>query len=200
MKFEPKSEKTRLWIIETTAPIFNKKGYAGTSISDLTEATGMTKGAIYGNFENKEDIALAAFEYNLKNRSGILRKAMDSAPTNKEKLLVYAEIFRPAKKTPFPEGGCPMQNTGIEADDTHELLREKAAQALESSRKLLEDFVSKGIAAGEFLPGINARRFATGLLAMVEGGIMLSGITKKNKDIELVSDAIADLVNSISLS
>lgn len=197
MKFEPKSEKTRAWIIETTAGIFNKKGYAGTSISDLTEATGMTKGAIYGNFENKEDIAIAAFEYNLKVRIGIIRSALEKAATYREKLLLYADIYRPSRKTPFPEGGCPMLNTAVEADDTHELLREKAAQALENSRRFLEELVNKGMAAGEFVPGINARKFATGMLSMIEGGIMLAGTTKKNKDMELVMDAVADLVNGI---
>jgi hypothetical protein len=90
-----------------------------------------------------------------------------------------------------------MLNTAVEADDTHELLREKAAQALENSRRFLEELVNKGIAAGEFMPGINARKFATGMLSMIEGGIMLAGTTKKNKDMELVMDAVADLVNGI---
>ena len=52
-----RSEKTRQLIIETAAPIFNKKGYAGTSLSDLTQATGLTKGSIYGNFKNKDEVA-----------------------------------------------------------------------------------------------------------------------------------------------
>ena len=59
-----KAERTTAYIIETVAPIFNKHGYVGTSMSDLTDATGLTKGAIYGNFENKEALALAAFQYN----------------------------------------------------------------------------------------------------------------------------------------
>ena len=53
MTFIPRSEKTRQFIIETTASLFNKKGYAGTSMSDLTEATKLTKGSIYGNFERE---------------------------------------------------------------------------------------------------------------------------------------------------
>jgi len=48
-----KAEQTRRMIIEKAAPIFNKKGYLGTSISDLTKSTGLTKGAIYGNFKDK---------------------------------------------------------------------------------------------------------------------------------------------------
>ena len=37
-----KAEKTRQFIVEKTAPIFNMKGDAGTSLSDMTEATGLT--------------------------------------------------------------------------------------------------------------------------------------------------------------
>ena len=60
-----KSEKTKAHILEKVRPIFNKNGYFGTSLSDITKATGLTKGAIYGNFKNKEDLALASFNYNI---------------------------------------------------------------------------------------------------------------------------------------
>ena len=51
-----KAEKTKEFIIEKSAPIFNKKGYAGTSLADIMEATNLTKGSIYGNFENKDEL------------------------------------------------------------------------------------------------------------------------------------------------
>ena len=69
-----KAERTTAFIIKTVAPVFNKHGYVGTSMSDLTHATGLTKGALYGNFENKEALAVAAFEYN----SNKLLQAIDS--------------------------------------------------------------------------------------------------------------------------
>jgi len=50
-----KAEQTRQLIVEKTAPIFNVKGYAGTSVSDMTKATGLTKGSVYGNFANKAE-------------------------------------------------------------------------------------------------------------------------------------------------
>src|SRR5215204_2083640 len=60
-----KSERTRSFIIEKAAPLFNKKGYAGTSMSDIMVATGLAKGGVYGNFESKDEIAAAAFEFSL---------------------------------------------------------------------------------------------------------------------------------------
>jgi TetR/AcrR family transcriptional repressor of nem operon len=62
-----KSDRTRQFIIGSTANLFNMKGYAGTSLSDITGAFGLTKGSIYGNFANKEEVALAVFDYNYSN-------------------------------------------------------------------------------------------------------------------------------------
>ena len=45
-----KAKRTRSYIISKVAPIFNKKGYSATSLIDMTSATGLTKGSIYGNF------------------------------------------------------------------------------------------------------------------------------------------------------
>ena len=59
-----KAEVTTKYILETVAPIFNQKGYAATSMDDITRATGLTKGAIYGNFKNKETLAIEAFKKN----------------------------------------------------------------------------------------------------------------------------------------
>jgi hypothetical protein len=73
-----KAEKTRAFIIEKAAPIFNMKGFAGTSMADLTEATGLTKGAIYGNFENKDEVALAVYDYNLSLVVQGLRRSLQS--------------------------------------------------------------------------------------------------------------------------
>ncbi|MEL6536474.1 MAG: TetR family transcriptional regulator, partial [Bacteroidota bacterium] len=48
--------QTKELIITRAMPLFNTKGYTATSISDITNATGITKGAIYGNFQNKDEV------------------------------------------------------------------------------------------------------------------------------------------------
>jgi len=45
------------------APVFNTKGYAATSLSDLMEATGLQKGGLYRHFDSKEELAQEAFDY-----------------------------------------------------------------------------------------------------------------------------------------
>src|SRR5271156_1586305 len=111
-----KAEKTKQFIVEKTAPLFNMKGYAGTSLSDMTEATGLTKGSIYGNFANKDEVALAAFDFNVKKVQDIIRSEMAKHSSAREKLLSYVYVYENFLKFPFPEGGCPILNTAIEAD------------------------------------------------------------------------------------
>jgi TetR/AcrR family transcriptional repressor of nem operon len=52
-----KGQQTRREIVEKAAPLFNKKGFEGTSLSDLMHATGLQKGGIYHHFSSKEELA-----------------------------------------------------------------------------------------------------------------------------------------------
>ncbi len=199
IKVEPmsKAEKTKAYIIERTAPIFNTKGYAGTSLTDMTEATGLTKGSIYGNFSNKDDVALAAFDYNLTKVGSIIKREMDKHELIKDKLLVYVRVYEDYKNLDFPQGGCPILNTAIEADDTHPELKKRAADAIYNWKKIIVKLIERGIATGEFNKNTDAQQLALGMIAAIEGGIMVAKITGKQGYLtgvmQLVERMILDL-------
>jgi len=174
-----KAEKTRQFIIEQTAPVFNKKGYAGTSLHDITEATGLTKGGIYGNFINKDEVALAVFDHNLKKVTDIFESEMSRCDTVKEKLMVYVKVYSAFSKYPFPQGGCPMQNTAIEADDTHPALKKKAADAITDWKNTIKKLIEKGIAKGEITKAVNPEQEALTIIALIEGMTMIANLTMK---------------------
>ena len=174
-----KAEKTKQFIIEQTAHIFKKKGYAGTSLNDITEATGLTKGSIYGNFSNKDEVALAVFDFQLKKVIGIFESEIAKYETIQEKLLAYVKIYSEFGKYPFPQGGCPMQNTAIEADDTHPALKKKAADAVTHWKNSIKKLIEKGIANGEITRSANPEQEALTMIAMIEGMTMIANLTMK---------------------
>jgi TetR/AcrR family transcriptional regulator, transcriptional repressor for nem operon len=176
-KIISKAERTRQFIIEKTAPIFNKKGYVGTSLSDITEATGLTKGSIYGNFVDKDEVALAAFDYNVARMLAVTRAEMAKQSTFRGRLLVYVEVYDNYMKYPFPIGGCPIMNTTVEADDTHPVLKGKVGQVVLSWKDRLVELIEKGIAAREFKKDTDAEQTALTLIAMIEGSILLNQAT-----------------------
>lgn len=194
-----KAERTRQFIIEKTAGIFNMKGYAGTSMSDLTEATGLTKGSIYGNFENKEEVALAAFDHNYAKIHRIIRQRVQQAVTYHDKLMVYAQVYDQFTLTTFPPGGCPILNTAIEADDTHELLKDRAAKALLRWKKNIETIIKAGIDAGEFKKGVDPAQQALSVIALIEGGIMIAKATNSPGSLDKILKTVEMLVTQMKV-
>ncbi|MBB4107178.1 MULTISPECIES: TetR/AcrR family transcriptional regulator [Pedobacter] len=193
-----KAEKTRNFIVEKTAPIFNMKGYAGTSLNDITAATGLTKGSIYGNFANKDEVALAAFDYNLKTVSSRIDAEMDKQASIKEKLLVYIMIYQNFLSGTVTEGGCPILNTAIDADDTHPALRARAVKAVMGWKNKIIKLIETGIANKEISADHNPEQVALTVIAIIEGGIMISRLTAKPSHWDLIMDSLKKYVNSLS--
>ena len=194
-----KAERTRQFIIEKTAPVFNSKGYAGTSLNDIMDATGLTKGSIYGNFENKDEVALAAFDHNFAKVTTYIATRIRERESAIEKLLVYPETHRKVLSLPFLKGGCPVLNTSVEADDTHPDLKEKAVAALRLWRRSVEGIIIKGIQNKEIKKNTNAPEFASILISLTEGAIMQAKVmgrsTELNSTMDFLEKMIRDLKN-----
>lgn len=189
-----KAERTKKFIIESTASIFNVKGYAGTSMSDLTEATGLTKGSIYGNFENKEEVALAAFDYNLSKIKSVVNLKISKSVSYHDKLMVYAQVYHSFKGDVFPIGGCPVLNTSVEADDTHTLLKEKAAKAIAEWKKNIVELIEAGVNACEFKTGQDTDQTALSMIALIEGGIMIAKVTDSSVNLSKILKTVEQLI------
>jgi TetR/AcrR family transcriptional regulator, transcriptional repressor for nem operon len=192
-----KAEKTKQFIVEMTAPVFNEKGYTGTSLNDMTNATGLTKGSIYGNFANKDEVALAAFDHNLQKVGVIIRQEMDKKTTCKDKLLVYVHVYENFLKHPFPVGGCPILNTAIEADDTHPLLKQKAVDAVHNWKNIITGLIEKGIQQGEFNKHVNVEQTALTMIAMIEGCIMITKLTGKVNYRKAIMQSVEKIINEL---
>jgi TetR/AcrR family transcriptional repressor of nem operon len=197
---QSKTDRTRAHIVAATAEIFNKKGYAGTSITDLTKATKLTSGSIYGNFANKEEVAMAALDHNITCFHEVLQRAADNCKTPKEKLFMYIKAFHSSSNSNFPKGGCPMLNALTDGDDTLEPLRNKAAAGIMLWKQNLITIIENGKATGEFIPGADADKTALHLIALCEFGFLIFSATKSAKQTDEILDMALDVVKSIMIT
>lgn len=192
-----KAERTRRLIIEKTAHIFNAKGYSGTSINDVMEATGLTKGCIYGNFQNKDEIALAAFDHNFGQVTAFIRSKILEKDTVIAKLLVYPEIYKDFLNVPFINGGCPVLNTSTEADDTHPMLKERAEAALRFWQASIAKMIAHGIESGELKASANAQEFAVVMTSLIEGSVMQAKLTGSSEGLEIAMRFLGQMIREL---
>jgi len=190
-----KAEQTRQYIIEKTAPIFNKKGYFATSLSDITTATGLTKGSIYGNFKDKDDLATHVYTYQSKKIAEAVNQQIIQQKTALKKLLSFLDFYKENFKNIAASGGCPMMNAAVEADDSLSFLTPKVKRSFDLWRQRLILILEEGVASGEFKQHISAENYAITFMAMVEGGILLSKISGRGKDLAIVLDKMKEMVD-----
>lgn len=194
-----KSEKTRQYIIEKVAPIFNEKGFAGTSLSDLTEATGLTKGAIYGNFKNKDEIAAEAFNHNLSMMGGTLQSQLAAAPTPLQKLYALATAFGAIYPQVMSIGGCPILNTLVDSDDTHEGLKNLSEKALNRLKNNIQQMLKDGISVGEIKPDTNPDTLSGLMLILIEGGLLIGKSLDNQKYMEESMKQLKTIIDNIRI-
>lgn len=167
-------ERTRRRIVEKAAPVFNTKGYFGTSMSDLVRETGLEKGGIYGHFSSKEELAVASFEYT----AGIMRERFEAALADNEgapeRLLALVDELAGLVEDPPVAGGCPVLNTAVEADDAHPALKERAREVATSWLRLVGGVVKDGVASGKISADTDPRETASVIISSLEGALMLS--------------------------
>ncbi len=171
---KPNSDDTSAYILKTVAPIFNMQGYIGTSLSHLTEATGLTKGAIYCNFKNKEDLAIQAFELNISMAIHPLFRLLKAEESSLKKLYIITGYHRAYYNLVKDIGGCPMLRVGVDAKFNNPLLFEKAQNLSERFLTGLIAILNEGIETKELKKDTNTKQTAALILSLIEGSSLLA--------------------------
>jgi TetR/AcrR family transcriptional regulator, transcriptional repressor for nem operon len=190
-----RGEATRRRIVERSAPVFNRRGFSGTSMSELMAATGLEKGGLYRHFASKQGLAAAAFDYAWKTVSEPRRRGLEDCTTSLDKLLLLVKNF--VEHPAALPGGCPLLNTAIDSDDGDPLLRGKAHAALAQWRAGIADIVRQGQHNQELRCEPDPDAVATVIIATLEGAVMMSRLDKIREPLHTVGKHLTEYLQSL---
>ena len=165
---------TSEFILDKVAPIFNKQGYVGTSLTDITKATGLTKGAIYCNFSNKEDLALKSFQLNINLAIKPLFRLISTTQGSINKLHVITNYQRTYYDLVKDRGGCPMLRVGVDTKFINPLLFAEAQNLSQKFTTGLTNIIKEGISNNEIKENIDPVEYAKVILSLIEGSSLLA--------------------------
>ena len=169
-----KGETTRMMILSRSAPVFNRLGFAGASLTDIMAATGLEKGGIYNHFRSKEELAVEAFDYAVNEVGRAMVEAMRPYDGSFERLLALIHFFTDYFEHPPVAGGCPVLNTAVESDDAHPALLEHARRGMDRMRGLFRGVIEKGQRDGTIRADVDAEEAAALIVSALEGGMVMS--------------------------
>jgi len=192
-------EVTKERILKQSGRLFNTQGYKATSLSDITKASGLTKGAIYQHFKNKERLEAETLTHLSMIMFGRLKEQIKAKATAPEKLKAIFHYFESYITHPPLKGGCPLLNAAVESDDSNPPLRKRAVVILDSLRDSIMRILDNGIRYGQLKRGMDKEHVATLIIATLEGAIMMSKLRGNNRDICNVIRHLEKVVNEIEL-
>jgi len=167
-----KAERTKRFILETAAPLFNQKGISGVNVDDVLAATKLTKGCLYGHFENKEDLSLQVIDFMLESISEKMLIAVSKGKTAKDKVFAFLDFYKDPFNTHI-SGGCPIFNTAVESDDNFPAIKEKIAEVFRRGQETFAAILRQGIENGEFSAKLDPVVYAFKATAAIEGGVVM---------------------------
>jgi len=160
-----KGQRKREWILEKAKELFIQNGYSGTSMEDLVQYSGVSKGSIYYHFQSKDDLFLQLIEKDTKEWLASWRQKERDYPSFEEKLhgiaLHYAEDFHNPLQKVIEEYmfGQPL----------HEELLEQALVTIKEKRKAYEKIFQDAIDAKEIDHRLNAEDLSYLFSGLLDG-------------------------------
>lgn len=148
-KKQLQSEQTKSRVAEAARTLFVQKGYKATSIEDIVEATGSSKGNIYYHFKSKEGLFLYLINEWDQEWERKWREKEPNYTTSIDKLYAIAEhMVLDDLNHPLTKAADEFFNNEEKTSEIEERMSEMVERHLKFNRDLLQ----QGIDSGEFKP------------------------------------------------
>jgi TetR/AcrR family acrAB operon transcriptional repressor len=170
-KKQEQSEQTIIKIIVVATELFAQNGYHGTAISDISDATGLTKGALYYHFKDKEQILIRVAE----SIAAVWRKYLLNAASDQVDIIGYIDFVFKQFLLMVRENQVSvlaLHNLNLEIGESNASFYSIIDRLFSEFTHDLERILLKGQAIGQVRSDLDARLAAFSILAMLMGSIL----------------------------
>ncbi|MFE3292120.1 TetR/AcrR family transcriptional regulator [Rhodococcus sp. NPDC059234] len=183
------AHNTREKMVEGAIELLATKGFQGTLLTDVIEATGAPRGSIYHHFPGGKDEMIAA-AVDLTGRRYV--EWMDTFVGAKPEMIVggFLQFWRHTLIRSDMKAGCPVLAITVSAD-VDELIDRARAVFRASRAKLTELLSGSGVTVDA------AAKFATIAVASAEGAVVLARAERSIEVFDIVADNLVDQARTL---
>ncbi len=126
-------------LLQAARDIIRTKGFSATTVDELCKAAGVTKGAFFHHFENKQALGVAAAEYWAETTSTLFANAPYQRHSDPlERVLGYVEFRKSIIDGELPEWTCLVGTMTQELFQAHPAIRDACAASIFGHASTLE--------------------------------------------------------------
>lgn len=190
---QTKGQETRSHILKESRRIFTLQGFQNTSISQIIAATGVKKGNLYYHFPSKEELGLEVLIDARDEFFTILENSLTGEQVAERILNSCNSIMALMQQTNFV-GGCLFGNTALEMTGSSPRFGKIIREVFTHWINLIEQELHLAADSENLNNSLSPDTLATAIVAILEGGIMLSRIYQDKNSLEDCILAIQGLI------
>ncbi len=190
-----KGDVTREKILNETICLYNQQGIESTSINDIIDVMGLTKGSLYFHFHSKDDLTHAVLTKAKTDFAGFLESALTGKTPGEKLDNFFKRAVEKHKKAGFV-GGCLWGNVALETSDKDKGIAKVVSDAFDDWIGKIRITVKAAQNTGQIRNDLSADMLARHIVMTIEGGIMLARLKKSEKHLK---DCLASLRKLIAL-
>jgi TetR/AcrR family transcriptional repressor of nem operon len=196
MKMERKTAACR-WILDAAVKIVRTKGYNATTVDDLCDEAGTTKGAFFHHFKSNEDPGTAAARHWTEITVPLFESAPYHAPARPlERILAYIDFRKSIIRGELAEFTCLAGTLAQELHTSHPAIARAAGAAITGHASTLAADIHAAIAESGRDFEFSAESLALHTQAVLQGGFILA---KSTGDAALAEESIIHLRHYVEL-
>ena len=183
-------------VLDKALALFWQKGYNGTSIRDLEQATGLGKSSIYNSFGDKEALFFETLKHYLDtDRVSTSGSLINAASPLKAIHALFENVYQCSINNKENKG-CIMINCTTELAANHAKAREFVTDNKNTMLHLLKDLILKAQKQGEISKSKDAGELALYLFSSLQGYRVTSILVKNKKELRAILDTtLNSLIN-----
>ena len=168
-KLKPETmEARKVHILKAARTCFVRKGYHQTTMDDIVQEAGLSKGGVYWHFDSKKELFLAIIESTLGASQVAMRESLASQASAREKLNTVMAAFAEMVTSNQLSEIAPL-TLGVWAQNWQDPdVNKVVTKVYKQFRDSVVQMIEQGIAQGEFKP-VNAMALTSILLALYDG-------------------------------
>jgi len=177
--------------LDKALTLFWQKGYSGTTMQDLAEATGVQRGSLYNAYRDKETLFLRVFGVYRERYLGQMREALNR-PTLQGSLRSFFGFVITSMTTGVPTRGCLSTKTAVGVEALEEPIRAAVRDLLEEIEAALYERLSRpGDVNRLALPPRQAARL---IVTMTRGLVVIERVYGDEKRLRSMAESLIGLL------
>jgi TetR/AcrR family transcriptional regulator, transcriptional repressor for nem operon len=181
-------------VLNLIADVFTTHGYSGTSMSMLSQATGMGKQSLYNAFGDKEALYIQAIDCAVA-RFGKSLAGMEKAASGRAAIEIFFSVLVGACASFDPAQNNCILSSGLLEGIEENAISEKLEIAWEGNQKFLRNLIERGQADGSIRADMNEDDLADILMTLMSGLRVSARVIKRKSQLQMMTQQVLQILN-----